>query len=167
MIFSRLFELAGSTPIGMTISANTAAGTMTVNVTPTQKGEGDEAALRTPLCLTATPEELDAGFVDALTGYTAARKSLAEQVTATVEVLKAAAEATAQKGAKAIRRASAPKGTNATTPQAGTDADEGDGDRAVESSSDGNDATAKPSESAPAEAVAQPAPAPSQPSLFA
>ena len=108
MLFSRLYELAKGVPLTMLITANVSAGKLTVTVLPKPEDEGGETALRTPLSLSATPEELDAGFVGALESYTEARTSLAEQVNATTEVLKAATSAQANKGAAAIRKAAKP-----------------------------------------------------------
>ena len=94
---------------------------MTVLVAPTVKG-GTEAGLSLPLVLTATPGELDAGFLDALAGYTSSRRSLSEQVEATTAVLDAAKSAQTQKASKAIANA----GKSKSTPQLSNEESEGE-----------------------------------------
>ena len=51
-----------------------------------------EPALAQPLSLTATPQEFDTGFIDALRGFREVRQSLAQQAEATKEVIEAADE---------------------------------------------------------------------------
>ncbi|WP_416047423.1 PRTRC system protein E [Cupriavidus basilensis] len=94
---------------------------MTVLVAPTVKG-GTEAGLSLPLVLTATPAELDAGFLDALAGYTSSRRSLSEQVEATTAVLDAAKTAQTQIASKAIANA----GKSKSTPQLPNEGSEGE-----------------------------------------
>jgi PRTRC genetic system protein E len=92
-------------------------------------GKDKEAALNQPLVLTATPAELDAGFVDALTSYTGARRSLGEQVTATTAILQAAEQAQAGKAKRSLSKSStpalpAPAKKSASTQVSGEDAED-------------------------------------------
>ena len=101
MLFAHLFKLAQQGPMVMSISVDAASGRMTVNVMPNVGKNPADAALRTPLTLTGTPEEFDAGFFKLLEGYRESRKSLAEQAEATREVIDAAKDAQVAKAAKA------------------------------------------------------------------
>ncbi|RZT29090.1 PRTRC system protein E [Cupriavidus agavae] len=82
---------------------------MTVVVMPVIKNAAD-AALTTPLSLTATPAELDAEFAATLTGVTASHRSLAEQAEATKSILDAAKSTQSSKATKALAKAAAPSG---------------------------------------------------------
>jgi hypothetical protein len=71
------------------------------------QGDSKEAMLRQPLILTATPAELDEGFIAAVQSYSSAHSSLVEQVAATAAILQAAeqthvkkAQSTLAKGGK-------------------------------------------------------------------
>ncbi|WP_427308716.1 PRTRC system protein E [Cupriavidus sp. H39] len=101
---------------------------MSVVVVPVIKNAAD-AALTTPLVLSATPAELDEGFAQALASVTAARQSLAEQAEATKSILEAAKSSQSSKATKALVKAAAPA-----------------------ESSDANDEECKPQESAEGEA---------------
>lgn len=79
---------------------------MSVVVVPC--ADAKEAALRQPLVLTATPAELDEGFVQALRSFEGAHRSLAEQVSATTEILQAAEKSQAGKAQKALSKGSKP-----------------------------------------------------------
>lgn len=81
---------------------------LTLTVMPNPKAAGDVAsALATPLQITGTPDELDAGLGNALTQYVGAHKSLAEQVEATMAVMDAAKKAASEKAAAAVTKAKA------------------------------------------------------------
>lgn len=80
---------------------------MSVVVVPVIKNAAD-AALTTPLALSATPAELDEGFAQALAGVSAARQSLAEQAEATKSILEAAKSSQSSKATKALAKAAAP-----------------------------------------------------------
>lgn len=82
---------------------------MTVVVMPVIKNAAD-AALTTPLSLTATPAELDAEFAATLTGVTDAHRSLAEQAEATKSILDAAKSTQSSKATKALAKAATPSG---------------------------------------------------------
>ncbi|MDF3831433.1 PRTRC system protein E [Cupriavidus basilensis] len=104
-MFEELFALATGATLTMTVSADEKTGRMTVNVIPKPKKDVAEPALTKALSLTATPQEFDAGFVEALQGYREVRQSLAEQAEATKEVLEAAKVASVKKATDATTKA--------------------------------------------------------------
>lgn len=130
-MFKELFPMAAKGAFSLLLSADEGNGLMTVMVVPkTTDGGKDVPALAMPLKLTATPEELDAGFVQALTSYSTARTSLDEQVAATNEVLEAAKAASVKKGAEAVTRAgakAAPKASAKSASSSGGAEDDGEG----------------------------------------
>ena len=89
-MFEELFALACSATLTMTVSADEKSGRLTVNVIPKPRQDAGEPALAQPLSLTATPQEFDTGFIEALCGYREVRRSLAQQAKATKEVIEAA-----------------------------------------------------------------------------
>ena len=102
-MFKELFPLAAQGAFSLLLSADEASGLMTVVVVPKHsEGGKDVPALAMPLKLTAVPDELDAGFVQALLSYSTHRASLDEQVAATNEVIEAAKAAAVKKGADAV-----------------------------------------------------------------
>lgn len=145
-MFKELFPMAAKGAFSLLLSGDEANGLMTVVVVPKTTDNGKEVpALAVPLKLTATPEELDSGFVQALASYATARTSLDEQVAATNEVLEAAKAASVKKGADALSKAgakAAPKGTHKAT-MAGGERDDGDDDG--DASGGGEDAQPAPS----------------------
>lgn len=116
MMFEELHALALSATLTMIVSADEKTGRMTVHVIPKPKKDVDEPALTKALSLTATPQELDAGFVEALRGYREVRHSLAEQVEATKEVLEAAKLASVKKAGDAASKAAKPAPSARTAP---------------------------------------------------
>ncbi len=108
-MFEELFALASSATLTMTLSADEQSGRMTVNVIPKPKQDAGEPALAQPLSLTATPQEFDADFIDALRGYREVRHSLAQQAEATKEVIEAAKAASVKKASDATTKAAALK----------------------------------------------------------
>lgn len=80
---------------------------------------GKDAMLRQPLILNATAAELDEGFVAAIGSFTAAHRSLGEQVAATNAILEVQQQTQATKAQKALAKASTP-------PAAGGDVDDAD-----------------------------------------
>lgn len=101
--------------LSMTITAKD--GLMTVVVIPkpaTQAGadEDDKSSLSLPLSLKGTPQELDAGLLEALEQYGAARGTLQDQIEATIKVIKAGTEKSTSKVSKALDAAA--KRTGAT-----------------------------------------------------
>lgn len=77
---------------------------MAVVVAPVVSKAAD-AALATPLALTASPAELDEGFAQAIASVSVTHRSLAEQAEATASILKAAASAQTAKAQKALTKA--------------------------------------------------------------
>ncbi|EER62159.1 conserved hypothetical protein [Acidovorax delafieldii 2AN] len=108
-MFEELFALACSATLTMTVSADEKSGRLTVNVIPKPRQDAGEAALTQPLSLTATPQEFDAGFIEALRGYREVRQSLAQQVEATKEVIEAAKAASVKKASDATVKVGASK----------------------------------------------------------
>jgi PRTRC genetic system protein E len=90
----------------VTLTMKMAGDQMSVVVVPC--GDSKEATLRQPLVLTATPAELDEGFAQALQTFESAHRSLAEQVSATTEILQAAEKSQAGKAQKALSKGSKP-----------------------------------------------------------
>ncbi|MBB2984276.1 PRTRC genetic system protein E [Paraburkholderia tropica] len=88
----------------VTLTIKMTGAQMSVVVVPC--GDSKEAALRQPLVLTATPAELDEGFAQALHSFEGAHRSLAEQVSATTEILQAAEKSQAGKAHKALSKGS-------------------------------------------------------------
>lgn len=100
-MFEELFALASGANLTLTISADAKNGRMTINVVPRPHKDFDEPALTKALSLTATPQEFDAGFIEALKGYREVRQSLTDQLEATKEVLEAAKAASVKKATEA------------------------------------------------------------------
>ncbi|MBI5720661.1 MAG: PRTRC system protein E [Rubrivivax sp.] len=120
-MFEELFALASGASLALTISADAKAGRMTINVIPRPGKDADDSALTKALTLTATPQEFDEGFIDALKGYRETRQSLADQVEATKEVLEAAKAASVKKATEASTKAR-PDKPGLPTPKAGATA---------------------------------------------
>jgi PRTRC genetic system protein E len=119
--FTELYALAQHTALTLQIVADEKTGRMTINVKPKVQKDTADPALATALSLTATPEEFDAGFVQALRDYTQAHTSLAQQAAATAEVLAAAKTASQRKATQAISGAAKGSGgKGATQKPAGT-----------------------------------------------
>lgn len=98
---------------------------MVVFLTP--QGDAKDSVLRQPLILSATPVELDEGFVAAVQAYSAAHKSLDEQVAATTAILQSAEKSQAGKAQKALAKGSKPASTapaSSTASDGGEDEDE-------------------------------------------
>lgn len=121
-MFEELHALAISATLTMIVSADEKTGRMTVHVIPKPKKDVDEPALTKALSLTASPQELDAGFVEALRGYREVRHSLAEQVEATKEVLEAAKQASVKKAGDAASKAAKPAASARSAPTPATTA---------------------------------------------
>lgn len=115
-------------------------GRIKVSVVPSAE-KGQEAALATPLTLTGTAEELDNGFAEAVSIFTSARTSLAEQVEATTTILNQAKESQSQKAVKALKGKPVSKEASKPAP---TDNDDNDEDENAEDgeSGCGSDASA-------------------------
>lgn len=129
-MFEELYALARTATLSLVIAADEARGTLSVSVLPKPKKEFGEAALTQALMLTATPADLDAGFVKALTGYRQIWLALAEQAQATQQALQAAKEASAKKAAQARRGATKAALRSEAAPAADTSEDAPGGDGA-------------------------------------
>jgi PRTRC genetic system protein E len=155
-MFKELASICATATLLMSISADEKTGLMTINVTPKPKKDADEPALSKPLTLTATPEEFDAGFVNALQSFQAKRVSLAEQVEATAEVLAAAKAEQSARAAKAKKPATAPAKTT-TKPSATGSGGEADPDPEDEDDA-GGDSTGSDQSASVAPVSTDPAP---------
>ena len=107
-MFKELYALASAATLTIVVSADEKTGKLTVSVLPKPKKDTGEPALTKDLTLTATPEEFDTEFIEALRGYRERRQSLTEQAEATNEVLEAAKSASAKKAAEAMSKAGKP-----------------------------------------------------------
>lgn len=130
----------------VTLMMKMAGDQMSVVVMPC--ADSKEAALRQPLVLTATPAELDAGFVQALQSFEGAHRSLAEQVSATTEILQAAEKSQAGKAQKALSKGSKPA---LPAPKGASDDDTDDADD-TEAGGDTTDSTQASDTPSPAQA---------------
>ncbi len=119
--------LQNCTSLQLIMAANP-DGTLSVTVLPKGKAGDKDAALNTPLSLTATPEELNAGFVSALSGFVVSHQSLAEQISNTEAILEAAKAESQKKATTAISKSSkaTPKATPAVTGAEGSDDEDED-----------------------------------------
>jgi PRTRC genetic system protein E len=125
-MFKELYAIATGATLAMLISADEKTGRLTISVLPKPKKDLQETALTKDLTLTATPEEFDKGFINALTGYRDTREKLVEQAEATKEVLDAAKAASAKKAGEAVSKAAkqtakASCKTSAASDEAGDD----------------------------------------------
>ncbi|RWA55709.1 hypothetical protein AU476_06270 [Cupriavidus sp. UYMSc13B] len=116
---------------------------MSVVVVPVIKNATD-AALTTPLALSASPAELDQGFADAVAGVTAARQSLAEQAETTKSILEAAKTSQSSKASKALAKAAVPTVSNASVSDADDDDSKSEGEAGAQTAAKA-DGAAKPS----------------------
>lgn len=121
-MFEELFALAAGANLTLTISADAKTGRMTINVVPRLHKDFDEPALTKALSLTATPQEFDAGFIEALKGYREVRQSLTDQLEATKEVLEAAKAASVKKATEANVKARPDKPSVSSKTAASSDA---------------------------------------------
>ena len=101
-LFNALHTLAGQCPAILVTVARDGATNLRVNVMPKAptgadgKTEVKDGALFTPISLSGSPDELDAGFSEALAGYVEIRRDLRTAVEAAKETMQAAAKATAK-----------------------------------------------------------------------
>lgn len=137
-MFEELYALATTATLTMTLSADEVTGRLTVNVVPRPRKDAGEPALTQALSLTATPQEFDTGFVEALRGYRSVRQSLEKQAQATRDVITAAQVAAVKRAGDAKAKAhvarpaastkSAPAVSVHTAPQEDDDEDIGSDD---------------------------------------
>jgi len=92
-----IFNLAKSTALVLTITADESTGKLLITINPKPAKAGAPAALSQPLSLRASPEDLDRDFVEAVTKFTGAYVSMKETVEASIAVMNAAKEEAAKK----------------------------------------------------------------------
>jgi PRTRC genetic system protein E len=148
-MFGELFQLAVGATLTLTVSADEGTGKLTINVIPKPKEDHGESALSTPLTLTATPAEFDSDFVQALRGYRAEHRSLAEQAEATKDLLQAAKAASQSKARGAVAKASTKPTSKATTAGEVTGGDVDDEEDAEKGGEGGDTSKAAPASSQP------------------
>lgn len=112
-MFTELKSLLDSCSSVSVILANGAGDTVNVTVIPKAR-DGQNAVLSTPLALSGTLAELDAEFERIVSGYTATRTTLAEQLEATETILEAEKENSAKKLAERKAKKSLPKPSSST-----------------------------------------------------
>lgn len=122
-MFTELAPLVRATD-KVVITLSMTGDAMSVVVMPVIKNAAD-AALTTPVSLTATPAELDAGFAVAITAVTDSHRSLAEQAEATKSILDAAKTTQSSKATNALAKAASP---SSAAPSSDSDDDDDDGD---------------------------------------
>lgn len=122
-MFTELAPLVRATD-KVVITLSMTGDAMSVVVMPVIKNAAD-AALTTPVSLTATPAELDAEFAVAITAVTDAHRSLAEQAEATKSILDAAKTTQSSKATKALAKAASPSSA-ASSSDSEDDDDDGD-----------------------------------------
>ncbi|MHB1678660.1 MAG: PRTRC system protein E [Sulfuriferula sp.] len=98
--------------------------TLSVTVIPKAK-DSQNAVLSTPLALTGTMAELDAGFAGLVTGFAATRTSLTEQLEATQTILEAAKQESAK---SAVTGKKKPSSKSSPTPSSCCTGDDDDDD---------------------------------------
>ena len=127
-MFEELYALATTATLTMTLSADEATGRLTVNVIPRPRKDAGEPALTQALSLTATPQEFDTGFVEALRGYRSVRQSLEQQAQATRDVISAAQAAAVKRAgdAKAKAHGARTAASTKSAPTASAQEDEND-----------------------------------------
>ncbi|AAP86060.1 ParB-related ThiF-related cassette protein E domain-containing protein (plasmid) [Cupriavidus necator H16] len=104
---------------------------MSVVVLPVIKNAAD-AALTSPLVLSATPADLDAEFAAAVTSVSESHRSLAEQAEATKSILDAAKSTQSSNATKALAKAASP---SASESESASD-DDADADDAAQTEAD-------------------------------
>lgn len=162
-MWNPIYELAKTTALLLTISADAKANQLVVTVTPRPSGKG-EPALSQPLTLRGTPEELDSGFVDALTRYGTSYASLKETVEASLALMEEAKKTAAAKATPAAKPAAAKPGASTKPPVSAPAAKAATATPAVQSvpeagdKGDDDEAESAPADNAATEAATATAP---------
>lgn len=133
-MFTELAPLVRATD-KVVITLSMTGDAMSVVVMPVIKNAAD-AALTTPVSLTATPAELDAEFAVAITAVTDAHRSLAEQAEATKSILDAAKTTQSSKATKALAKAASPSSAASSSDSEDDDDDVPAADTKVEAKAD-------------------------------
>lgn len=152
-MWNPIYELAKTTALLLTISADAKANQLVVTVTPRPSGKSDPA-LSQPLTLRGTPEELDTGFVDALTRYGTSYASLKETVEASLALMEEAKKTAAAKATPAAKPAAAKPGAPAKPPVSAPAAKAAATAPAAQSAPEVDDETDTEAEMAPADTTA-------------
>lgn len=129
-------------------------GIMKVVLIPASN-KGDEMALSQPFAIAATPEELDAGFNEALNKFCSVRVELEQQIEATTAIISAAKDAQSKKAVKSLKGSATPAASGDTGAGDDNDDDSGndddvDGEDAADTPPKPKPTTVKPAEKAPA-----------------
>ena len=114
----------------LTLSLQMKGDDVVVFVKP--EGSAKDAAMLQPLVLTASAAELDAGFADALAGYTGVRASLVDQVAATTAILEAAQKTQVSKATKALSGSKTKLATSTAESSSDNDSDDDEPDESAE-----------------------------------
>lgn len=144
-MFTQLALLLQNCTSLQVIMAANPDGTLALTVLPKGKSGDKDAALNTPLGITATPDELNEGFVAALTRYVNTHQSLAEQIANTETILEAAKAESQKKATKAISKKTEPQGTSSEAHE--DDEDENQDTQGNDSTSGKNNETSTPAAS--------------------
>lgn len=161
-MFVELKPLLGTAgEIKLTIRAD--GDKMKVIVSPTSTDAKAEIALTRPLAMCETAEELDAGFMEAIRSFTATRTSLAEQVTATTTILKAAEQEQAK---KAVTRTNVKPGAGKPGAKPAVDVDVSLKDHGDDESDSAPSAEGSSTVTLPASGSSAPKPAPAAASIL-
>ena len=97
-MFAKLHQLASTGPVLIT-AAREGTDQLRINIVP-KTVEGQDPGLGTPLSLVGTPAELEAGALDAIAEYVAARAGLETSLSEAKATMDAAAAAAKEKAAK-------------------------------------------------------------------
>lgn len=136
-MFTELYPLATSTRLAMLVTADAERGLMTISVMP-RPVQDTAVKLTKDLTLTATPDEFDTGFIEALTGYRAELVPLLEQAAAATRAIQSE-KANLKKQPKAAPKA-APSAKPETRPAPRcADVETGEGDDDAEETANPND----------------------------
>lgn len=102
-MFQALLKLAQQGDLNLSVRATQGENpTMTIIVMPVAKS-GQDPALATPVRLSGTVDEIQAGFASAIDRFAGTRATLIEQLEATETILKNAQAASAKKGTDALK----------------------------------------------------------------
>lgn len=94
-LFGELFSLTKTRRFAMLVSSDHDTGVLTISIMPRSVSDRDGAYCK-DLTLTATPEEFDTGFIEAIGAYRVKLLPLLEQAQASAVAIDKAAEAAKQ-----------------------------------------------------------------------
>lgn len=116
-LFSELFPLCREVHLTLLVSANTASGTMTISIMPRAKAGVAGNPLK-DLTMTSTPEEFDADFLPAFTGYRDTLLPVMAQAEAAKTALKKNADSKAETKEKPLAKTTAAPAADSSKPPA-------------------------------------------------